>query len=144
MATSNRKGTGKIRSPGKMKELWEEFKVKCDHETVVNTAFSPSLGEFVTSENRHPITYTLKGFCNFVGMTEQNFNATYQKDPKFESVIACMKEECEIDARKKFENGTLDSRLAALWMYNYGYSTKTDTNVKADVEVVIVDDIENG
>jgi hypothetical protein len=52
-----------------------------------------------------------------------------------------MKEECEIDAREKFENGTIDSRLAGLWMSNYGYSTKTDATVEADVGVTIIDDL---
>ena len=60
-------------------------------------------------------------------------------NPKFESVIACMKEECEVDAREKFELGVIDSRLAGLWMSNYGYTTKTDQKVSSN-SVVIIDD----
>lgn len=73
-------------------------------------------------------------------MTEAAFYALYDKDPKLEPVIARMKQDCENDAREKFENGTLDSRLAGLWMSNYGYTTKTDTTGSALLGVTIVDD----
>lgn len=88
----------------------------------------------------HPITYTIKGFCAYVGMTEAAFYDLYNKDEKLELVIARMKQDCEIDAREKFENGTIDSRLAGLWMSHYGYTTKTDTEVKSNVGVTIIDD----
>ena len=68
-----------------------------------------------------PVTYTLKGFCLFIGLTEQGLQATYAKDPKFESVITRMREECEQSARRSFEQGTIPSQLAGLWMSNYGY-----------------------
>jgi hypothetical protein len=53
-----------------------------------------------------------------------------------------MKEECEIDARQKFENNTLNSRLAGLWMSNYGYSTKSESKEEIKNSVVIVDDLD--
>ena len=128
--------------PDEMWQKWEEFKEYCDSETVIRTEFSQKSSEFVTASIPAPITYTVKGFCKFVGMTEQNFYATYNKSKKFESVIARMKEECELDARKKFENGTINSRLAGLWMGNYGYTT--NANVEADIQqVVIVDDLKD-
>jgi hypothetical protein len=74
-------------------------------------------------------------------MSERAFYLLYDKEDKLQSVIVRMKEECEIDAREKFENGTIDSRLAGLWMSNYGYSTKTDATVEADVGVTIIDDL---
>ena len=46
-----------------------------------------------------------------------------------------MREECEIDARRKFETGMIPSQLAGLWMSNYGYSTKTNAEIKASVGV---------
>jgi len=48
-----------------------------------------------------------------------------------------MREECEVDARIKFEVGALPSQLAGLWMSKYGYSTKTDSSVTGAVPVVI-------
>ena len=48
-----------------------------------------------------------------------------------------MREECEIDAREKFELGVIPSQLAGLWMSNYGYSTKMDSTVTGAVPVVI-------
>lgn len=131
----------KINTAKAMMEAWESFKDYCDHKTVIKTEFSQKSSEFVTAEIPAPITYTIKGFCNFVGMTETNFYVTYGRNEKFKSAIAHMKEECEVDAREKFENGTINSRLAGLWMSNYGYTTKTDANIEADVGVTIIDDI---
>ena len=37
-----------------------------------------------------------------------------------------MREECEIDARMKFELGVIDPKLAPLWMSRYGYSAKPE------------------
>lgn len=119
-------------TPKKMRKLWEEYKVVCDEKTVKRTEFSAKQGEFITATIPAPVTYTIKGFCLWIGMTEQNFYATYNQKVEFESVIACMKDECEIDAREKFENNTISSRLAGLWMSNYGYSTAT--KVEAEVE----------
>lgn len=132
----------KINSPKAMREAWEAFKAYCDSKTVIRTEFSQKTSEFVTAVIPSPITYTIKGFCSFVGMTETNFYLTYDKNEKFKSVIACMKEECEIDAREKFENGTINSRLAGLWMSNYGYTTKAESKEEIKSSVVIVDDLD--
>ena len=35
-----------------------------------------------------------------------------------------MREECEGDAREKFELGYINPKLAGLWMSKYGYNTK--------------------
>lgn len=120
-----------------MWEKWCEFKEYCDNATVTKTEFSQRLSEFVTAVIPAPITYTLKGFCNYIGMTEQNFYETYAKNEKFESVIGRMREECELDARKKFENGTINSRLAGLWMSRYNYTTNVSAEVDTDMELKI-------
>ena len=124
--------------------LWESYltyKDNCNGRTVLKTAFSQKEGKFVTQEVPHPVTVTKKGFCAFLGMSEQNFYAVYAKDPEFELVIARIDLDCEIDAREKFENGTLDSRLAGLWMSHYGYTQKTDAQVNNSVDVTIIDDL---
>lgn len=132
----------RINSPKAMEIAWESFKDYCDHRTVTRTEFSQKLSEFVTAVIPAPVTYTVKGFCKFIGMSEANFYITYDKNEKFKSVITRMKEECEVDAREKFENGTINSRLAGLWMSNYGYSTKAETNMEMKNKVVIVDDLD--
>lgn len=134
---------GKRSIPGP-EELWESYltyKENCNGRTVLMTAFSQKEGRFVTQEVPHPVTATKKGFCAFLGMSEQNFYAVYAKDPEFELVIARIDLDCEIDAREKFENGTLDSRLAGLWMSHYGYTQKTDAQVSNSVDVTIIDDL---
>lgn len=120
-----------------MLQAWQEYKESCDNATVVQTTFSQKDGKYITANIPHPVTYTFKGFANFAGMTETNFYETYREKKGFKSVIACMKEECELDARKKFENGTLDSRLAGLWMSNHGYTTNVDQKVDADMSLNI-------
>lgn len=131
----------KFGSAAALEKAWEEFKEYCDNKTVVTTSFSQKTGSFVTAEIPHPITYTIKGFCAFAGMTEAAFYDLYNKEAKLEPVIARMKQDCEIDAREKFENGTLDSRLAGLWMSNYGYTTNTVSQVSNSVDVTIIDDL---
>ena len=125
-----------------LQEKWDEYKEYCDTKTVIRTEFSQKSSEFVTAVIPSPTTYTIKGFCVWCGMTEQNFYATYNNDKRFESVITRMKEECEIDARQKFENNTINSRLAGLWMSNYGYSTKSESKEEIKNSVVIVDDLD--
>lgn len=120
-----------------MWEKWERFKAYCDSRTVTRTEFSQKSSEFVTAEIPAPVTYTIKGFCKYIAMTETNFYLTYDKNDKFKSVIARMKEECEIDAREKFENNTLNSRLAGLWMSNYGYTTNVSQDIDADMDLNI-------
>lgn len=131
----------KFGSAAALEKAWAEYKEYCDNKKVITTAFSPKSGRFITEEVPHPVTYTIKGFCAYVGMTQAAFYDLYDKEDKLESVIARMKQDCEIDAREKFENGTIDSRLAGLWMSNYGYSIKTDAQVSNNVDVTIIDDL---
>lgn len=121
--------TAKIKTEKQMIDLWEAYKDRCDNVQVRVHDFSAKNSEFVSDTITKSITYTIKGFAVFCGMTYQNFCATYGNDPKFDTVIARIKEECELDARAKFELGMIDSRLAGLWMSNYGYSTKTEASV---------------
>ena len=134
----------KFGSAAALEKAWLEYKDYCDKKTVVTTSFSQKSGEFVTAVIPHPITYTIKGFCAFVGMTESGFYDLYDKDEKLVLVIARMKQDCENDAREKFENGTIDSRLAGLWMSHYNYTTKTDATVAANAGVTIIDDSGDG
>lgn len=129
----------------RMRDAWEEYKQKCDNHIVIKTEFSQKESRFVTANIPSPITYTIKGFCSFIGLTEAGFYTTYNKDERFKLVIARMKEECENDARAKFETGTIPSQLSGLWMSHYNYTTKTDANVSGSVPVVIsgADDLED-
>ena len=124
-----------------LSEKWEEYKQYCDSQTVTRTEFSQKLADFITKTIPSPITYTIKGFAIYCGMTEQNFYLTYSKDPRLESVIARMKDECESDARRKFENGSIPTQLSGLWMSNYGYPTKQDQ--KIDVSATVLDGYED-
>ena len=104
---------------------------------VLTHDFSSKNSEFVSKELKRSITYTIEGFCVFAGISRAAFYEYYGDNPKYVDTVTRMKEECEVDARKKFELQVIPSQLAGLWMSNYGYTTKTDTNVSGSVPVVI-------
>lgn len=125
----------KFNSVKALEEIWEEYKTDCDNQMVLTHDFSAKNSEFVSKELRRNITYTIEGFCVFAGISRAAFYERYANDGKFADTVTRMKEECEVDARKKFELGIIPPQLAGLWMSNYGYSTKTDTNVSGNLTV---------
>ncbi len=130
----------KINSVKRMEELWEAYKSDCNNQMVLTHDFSSKNSEFVSKELRRSITYTVEGFCVFAGIARSNFYETYAADDRFRDIITRMKEECEVDARKKFELQIIPSQLAPLWMSKHGYSTKTEVTGE-DGKVNIIDDI---
>lgn len=132
----------KFKTAKALEEAWEDFKVWCDNQSVLTHEFSAKNSEFVSKALKRSITYTIEGFCVHVGLARRAFYDTYADDPRFSHIVTRMKEECEIDARMKFELGMIDPKLAALWMSKHGYSTKTENNVSGSVPVVISGDDE--
>lgn len=124
----------KISSVKKMAELWEEYKEDCNNQEVLTHDFSAKNSEFVSSTLKRSITYTIEGFCVFIGLARSKFYETYAEDEKFRDIVTRMKEECEVDARKKFELQVVPSQLAGLWMSKHGYSTKVDDATNDDIE----------
>jgi len=116
----------KFRSPKALETKWEEYKNKCNNRVVLTHDFSSKNSEFVSAELRRSVTYTVEGFCVFLGISRQAFYDTYTEDERFLDIVTRIREECEIDAREKFELGVIPSQLAGLWMSKYGYTTKQD------------------
>jgi hypothetical protein len=131
----------KIKSVKALEDAWEEYKEFCDSQWVLSHEFSAKNSEFVSAKLKRSITYTIEGFCVFIGLARSTFYQIYGEDEKFSDMVTRMREECEIDARKKFETGQVPSQLAGLWMSHYGYTTKTDNKLDADVGVTIIDDL---
>lgn len=127
----------KFKSVKALEDAWEAYKEDCNNRFVLTHDFSSKNSEFVSKELKRSVTYTIEGFCVFAKIARQDFYATYADDDKFHDTVTRMREECEIDAREKFELGVIPSQLAGLWMSNYGYSTKTDSTVTGAVPVVI-------
>lgn len=130
----------KIKSVKALEDAWEEFKNYCDNQTVLTHEFSAKNSEFVSKELKRKITYTIEGFCVYIGISRSSFYQIYGEDEKFSDIVTRMKDECELDARAKFETGQIPSQLAGLWMSKYGYTTKTDNNIKADVSPIVIKD----
>ena len=73
---------------------------------------------------------TIEGFCAWAGISRSAFYETYGK--QYPDTLTRMREECEIDARMKFELGVIDPKLAPLWMSRYGYSAKPEETGDSD------------
>ena len=132
----------KIKSVKALEEAWEEYKEFCDNQMALSHEFSAKNSEFVSAELKRSITYTIEGFCVYIGLARSTFYQIYGEDERFSDTVTRMKEECEFDARRKFELQVIPTQLAGLWMSNYGYSTKAETNMEMKNKVVIVDDLD--
>lgn len=119
----------KFSSVKALEEAWEKYKDDCNNQMVLTHDFSSKNSEFVSKELKHSITYTIEGFCVFVGISRAAFYERYAADEKFADIVTRMREECEVDARKKFEMQVIPSQLAGLWMSKFGYTTKVENNV---------------
>jgi hypothetical protein len=124
----------KIKTPEEMEQQWEAYKADCDNQEVLTHDFSSKNSEFVSAKLRRSITYTIEGFCVFVGISRQQFYGHYAKMKKYTDIVTRLREECEVDARKKFELQVIPSQLAGLWMSKYGYTTKVENNVSGTLE----------
>lgn len=130
----------KFSSVKQLEQAWEQYKESCDNKMVLAHDFSAKNSEFVSAELKRSVTYTIEGFCVYVKISRAAFYKQYAENKKFVDTVTRMREECEIDAREKFELGIIPSQLAGLWMSNYGYSTKAETAVNVS-ESKKLDDI---
>lgn len=133
----------RFKSAKALMEAWEEYKHECDNQTVLTHEFNAKNGRFVSAELTRAITYTIEGFCMYAGLSRSAFYATYGEDERYSDIVTRMREECEVDARRKFELQMIPSQLAGLWMSKHGYTTKNDTSANVTgTQVVIVDDMD--
>lgn len=133
----------KIKTPEEMEQLWGDYKHECDNQSVLSHEFSSKNCEFVSAELKRSITYTVEGFCVFLGIARSKFYETYANKKRYGDIVTRIREECEADARRKFELQMIPSQLAGLWMSKYGYTTKVDNNLSGglDSEKTKLDDL---
>ena len=123
----------KIESPEQMEQLWEKYKDYCDNYQVTQTEFSGKESRFVEGTVKKPITYTIEGFCVYIGLARSKFYETYADSEEYRDIVTRMRDESEADVRNKFETGTIPTQLSALWMSKFGYATKQQTDVNASM-----------
>lgn len=121
----------KFKTAKALADAWVQYKAWCDGQEVLTHDFSAKNSEFVSATLKRSVTYTIEGFCVWAEMPRQSFYATYARDECFCDIVTRMREECEVDARMKFELGVIDTRLAPLWMSKHGYGTKAETTQTA-------------
>lgn len=137
----------KIRSAKALADKWEEFKVYCDNYTTTRgkeTTFIDADGEKHTESQQTastPISYTIVGFCVFLGISKSTWYATYENDPRYSDIVARIHAECEADVRTKFETGVINTRLAPLWMSKYGYGAKIEATQEHKADNNLLDAI---
>lgn len=131
----------KFKTAKALATAWEQYKAWCNDQKVLTHDFSSKNSEFVSAELKRSITCTIEGFCVWAGIARSNFYETYSADEKFRDIVTRMKEECEVDARMKFELGVIDTKLAPLWMGKYGYSAKLEPAQADGGGVQIIDDL---
>ena len=119
----------KIKSPEEMEQLWESYKQECDNQEVLTHEFSSKNSEFVSEKLKRSITYTIEGFCVYMKISRQAFYEYYASKKRYVDIVTRIREECEADARRKFELQVIPSQLAGLWMSKYGYTTKVENNL---------------
>jgi len=139
----------KVKTVEELEKLWADYKNACDNKQVRAHEFSQKLGKFVSEPLTKSVSYTLEGFCIFIGISRNAFYESYTKAEPWLGAVTRIREECEVDAREKFELGVIPSQLAGLWMSNYGYGTlnaETDASNLVDewVEAVLADEVETG
>lgn len=124
----------KIESPEQLEQLWEEYKNYCDNRDVRVTEFSAKEGRFITDTIKKSVTYTLEGFCVFIGIARSNFYETYAEKEEYRDLVTRIRFESEQDVRDKFEMGIIPTQLSGLWMSRYeNYNTKQQIDVNATV-----------
>lgn len=103
-----------------LEALWEQYKDHCDHQKVLAHNYSASSRQYIVQELEKCIAYTIEGFCVFAGMSRADFQRRFESNPRFSDLVTRMREECEVDAWKKFELQLLPPQLAGRWMERYG------------------------
>lgn len=129
----------KFPSAKALEKAWGEYKAWCNSQKAITHGFSAKNSEFVTAELPRSTTYTIEGFCVWAGLSRSAFYDTYGGSGAFSDTVTRMREECEVDARMKFELGEIDAKLAGLWMSRYGYSTRSETDLSGAVPVILDD-----
>ncbi|MDE6998294.1 MAG: DNA-packaging protein [Oscillospiraceae bacterium] len=121
----------KFKTAKALSGAWEQYKAWCNDQEVLTHDFSSKNSEFVSAKLKRSVTYTIEGFCAWAGISRAAFYERYAGNEIFADIVTRMREECEVDARMKFELGVIDTKLAPLWMSRHGYSTKQESTQAA-------------
>jgi hypothetical protein len=104
----------RFETPEDMAAAWEAYKKKCDNQKVVTHHFVAKKGDFLSKKLRRAITYTIEGFCADARLARQDFYENYASKDEYSDIVTLIREECEVDARSKFELEIIPAQLAPL------------------------------
>lgn len=135
-------------TPDEIEKRWEKYKAKCDGNikkrqvtTTTTDADGKKVKETTVSNVLAPLTYTIDGFCLFLPLSRRLW-ADYREDEDYRDICERIEDECKDNARARFEDGTLNTKLAGIWLGRYPeYRTQQETKITGGVPVVIQDDL---
>lgn len=111
-------------TPDELKTKWEDYKKSRQDNMRTETYWSD--GKKHAIEVPRPLPYFIKGFCIFIGQTEQNFYKTHDKNPKLVELVTRMRMECEMSKVDAFIKEDAPSQIAGLILSKHGYTTKVE------------------
>lgn len=131
-------------TPDEIEKRWEKYKAKCDNNvkkrqvtTTTTDADGKKVKETTVSDVLAPLTYTIDGFCLFLPLSRRLW-ADYREDEDYADICERIEDECKDNVRGRFEDGTLNTRLAGIWLGRYPeYRTQQETKISGGVPVVI-------
>lgn len=136
-------------TPDEIAKKWEKYKLKCDNNVKRRQKTVKTVGddgvehkEIVKWDELAPLTYTVDGFCVFLPLSRRLWGQ-YREHEDYQEICEMIDDECKTNARARFEDGTLNTRLAGIWLGRYPeYRTQQETKISGGVPVVITGESE--
>nr|DAL57414.1 MAG TPA_asm: Terminase small subunit [Caudoviricetes sp.] len=136
-------------TPDEIAEKWEKYKLKCDNNVKRRQKTVKTVGddgvehkEIIKWDELAPLTYTVDGFCVFLPLSRRLWGQ-YRENEDYQEICEMIDDECKTNARARFEDGTLNTRLAGIWLGRYPeYRTQQETKISGGVPVVITGESE--
>lgn len=144
---TGRRGNPIFKGPEDMWEKWIAFVEHCMTYEVIEKTVTKSKhkGTTVDGEDREsdfedfkekklikPKTPTMDGFTIYCNLGSSAMYKYYLNNPEYVDVVTDIRMQSKEVHRQLFEQGSIPTQLSGLWMSQFGYSTKVDTNIKAE------------
>ena len=119
----SKKSVGRPRTytPEQIEQLWHDYKIKRDNNTIVTTDFTSRGERHVTSTVSKPLPYTIIGFIAFIGLSKQAWNEYYKSHPLYVEQVSRIYGEAEASLVDGFISGQADTRVSGLILSQYDY-----------------------
>ena len=144
---TGRRGNPIFKSPEDMLKRWVDYIDHCLNFTVTKKTTTKKAHKGVDIEGNNkssafedikewtevkPKTPTMIGFGLYCNIGKTCLYDNYLNKEEYTDVVSDIRSSSEEIHRQLFEQGEIPTQLSGLWMSNFGYSTKVDSNVVAE------------